>query len=34
VDLIVAATAKLLDRPLATCNVKHYPMFPRLKAPY
>ena len=34
VDLIVAATAKLLERPLATSNVKHYPMFPRLKPPY
>jgi predicted nucleic acid-binding protein len=33
-DLIVAATAKLLERPLATANVKHYPMFPRLKPPY
>jgi predicted nucleic acid-binding protein len=34
VDLIVAATAKLLERPLATSNVKHYPMFPRLRPPY
>lgn len=34
VELIVAATAKLLERPLATSNVKHYPMFPRLKPPY
>jgi predicted nucleic acid-binding protein len=34
VDLIVAATAKLLERPLATSSVKHYPMFPRLRPPY
>ncbi len=33
-DLIVAATAKLAGLPLATSNVKHYPMFPRLKSPY
>lgn len=33
-DLIVAATAQHLDLPLATSNVKHFPMFPRLKPPY
>ena len=33
-DLIVAATAQRLDLPLATSNVKHFPMFPRLKTPY
>ena len=33
-DLIVAATAQRLALPLATSNVKHYPMFPRLKPPY
>jgi predicted nucleic acid-binding protein len=33
-DLIVAATASVLEIPLATANVKHYPMFPRLKRPY
>lgn len=34
VDLMVAATAQLLGLPLATSNVKHFPMFPRLKPPY
>ncbi len=33
-DLIVAATAQHLGMPLATANTKHFPMFPRLKAPY
>jgi predicted nucleic acid-binding protein len=33
-DLCVAATATLLDLPLATANVKHYPMFPDLVPPY
>ncbi len=33
-DLIVAATAQRLGLPLATSNVKHFPMFPRLKPPY
>lgn len=32
-DLIVAATAERLALPLATSNVKHFPMFPRLKPP-
>jgi predicted nucleic acid-binding protein len=33
-DLIVAATAQLLELPLLTTNVKHFPMFGGLKAPY
>ena len=33
-DLIVAATAQRLGLPLATSNVKRFPMFPRLKSPY
>ena len=33
-DLIVAATAQRLALPLATSNVKLFPMFPRLKPPY
>lgn len=33
-DLIVAATAQRLGLPLATSNVKDFPMFPRLKPPY
>lgn len=33
-DLAVAATAEHLDVPLATRNVKHFPMFPGLEAPY
>lgn len=34
VDLIVAATALELDAPLATLNVRHFPMFEGLVAPY
>ena len=34
VDLIVAGTAFHLGAQLATANVRHYPMFPRLRAPY
>ena len=34
VDLVVAATAQRLGLPLATSNVKHFPMFSRLKPPY
>jgi len=34
VDYCLAATTQLLDAELATTNVKHFPMFPRLKAPY
>lgn len=33
-DLLIAATAKQLDLPLATRNVKHFPMFPDLRPPY
>jgi predicted nucleic acid-binding protein len=33
-DLIVAATAQQVGLPVATSNTKHFPMFPRLKAPY
>lgn len=33
-DLAIAATAMLLDAPLLTRNVKHFPMFEGLSAPY
>jgi predicted nucleic acid-binding protein len=33
-DLAIAATAEQLERPLATRNIKHFPMFKGLKAPY
>lgn len=33
-DLAVAATAHLLGADLLTCNVKHFPMFRGLTAPY
>ena len=33
-DLIVAALTQVLDARLKTTNVKHYPMFSGLKAPY
>lgn len=33
-DLIVAATTQWLALELATHNVKHFPMFPGLRAPY
>jgi predicted nucleic acid-binding protein len=33
-DLIIAATAQELDAELATSNVRHYPMFEGLRAPY
>ena len=33
-DLAIAATAIVLDARLLTCNVKHYPMFSSLRAPY
>jgi predicted nucleic acid-binding protein len=33
-DLAIAATAQQLDTPLATGNVKHFPMFKGLQAPY
>jgi predicted nucleic acid-binding protein len=34
IDYVVAATAQLLDAQLVTRNVKHFPMFAKLKAPY
>lgn len=33
-DLLIAATADLLEIPLATNNLKHFPMFEGLSAPY
>lgn len=33
-DLVIAATAMTLGASIATSNVKHYPMFPGLRAPY
>jgi predicted nucleic acid-binding protein len=33
-DLLIAATANLLDAGLATANVRHFPMFEGLRAPY
>ncbi len=33
-DLAVAATAEHAEAGLVTCNVKHFPMFPELQAPY
>ena len=33
-DLAVAATAEHLGATVATRNVKHFPMFPALQAPY
>jgi predicted nucleic acid-binding protein len=33
-DLTVAATAERLAMPLATTNIKHFPMFKGLRAPY
>jgi predicted nucleic acid-binding protein len=33
-DLVIAATAQLRGLELATANVRHYPMFPGLRAPY
>jgi predicted nucleic acid-binding protein len=34
VDFLIAATAQLLNADLATANVRHYPMFAELTAPY
>lgn len=34
VDLVIAATAELLEAELATANIRHYPMFPSLAPPY
>lgn len=33
-DLIIAATADQLDLPLATTNIRHFPMFKGLRPPY
>ena len=33
-DLVIAATALSVGADLATTNVRHFPMFPELKAPY
>ncbi len=34
VDYVIAATAQELDAELWTRNVKHFPMYPSLTAPY
>jgi predicted nucleic acid-binding protein len=33
-DLAIAATAEVLEAQLATLNLKHFPMFEGLRAPY
>lgn len=33
-DYLIAATTQLLSAELRTCNVKHFPMFPKLKPAY
>lgn len=33
-DALIAATAKVENLQLATCNLKHFPMFPDLERPY
>lgn len=33
-DLAIAATAEEIGAPLATRNLKHFPMFENLRAPY
>jgi predicted nucleic acid-binding protein len=33
-DLVIAATAEELEAELATTNVRHFPMFEGLRAPY
>lgn len=33
-DLLIAATAKVLDLELLTRNVRRFPMFPDLRVPY
>ena len=33
-DLVIAATAEQVDAELATANVRHFPMFGDLRAPY
>jgi predicted nucleic acid-binding protein len=34
VDFVIAATADVLDARLWTLNIRHFPMFPELHAPY
>lgn len=34
IDLVIAATAQELGFPLATMNLKHFPMFKDLRRPY
>jgi hypothetical protein len=34
VDGIIAATAQVYGLEVVTCNLKHFPMFPGLRAPY
>jgi predicted nucleic acid-binding protein len=33
-DALIAATAHENDLTLATCNLKHFPMFPSMQRPY
>ena len=33
-EAVIAATAEHYGLPLATLNVRHFPMFPRLKPAY
>ena len=33
-DSLIAATAAVTSAELATCNLKHFPMFPDLERPY
>jgi predicted nucleic acid-binding protein len=33
-DYLIAATAMVLEADLLTTNVRHFPMFPGLRAPY
>ncbi len=33
-DALIAATAEIETLTLATCNLKHFPMFPDLERPY
>jgi predicted nucleic acid-binding protein len=34
VDYLIAASAIVIDAGLLTTNVRHFPMFPKLKPPY